>query len=500
MPEQALTAATFVLDALQSLLHLEPNSRRSLWFVSRGTLPVDAASVHLAGTVLDGLLKTAQVEHPGLALHHADLPAEPAEADWTALARLVQEDSAEITIAVRTSHLVVPRVGHLPANAEPSSLRVDEAAAYLVTGAFGGLGFRTIEWMAERGARCIFAAGRRAPDADLRERIAALNARGVEVIACVADISNADAVAALFAQIASHGRPLRGVIHAAGSVNDATLLQQTPDKLRSVFAAKVRGGYLLHRATEKIALDFFVLYGSAASLLGSAGQANHAAANSFLDALSRFRRLQGLPSVTIGWGAWAEIGAATRINPIHLVSREGFGLLSVEEGLLLLEEAMGSGHPELAAIRIDWQSARAPGQVRSTWPAFAAFRPADDLPGNDAVRGARSSLQQELEAAPAGDRLGVLKDYIRRSIAETLGSGAAPRDDDQPLTELGLDSLLALQLKNELQTATGVALPGHFFFEYTTIRSAATYIDAKLVAAPEAFRPQDETAYEELAL
>jgi myxalamid-type polyketide synthase MxaB len=244
-----------------------------------------------------------------------------------------------------------------------------------------------------------------------------------------------------------------------------------------------------------------VLFGSAASVLGSSGQSNHAAANGFLDALSHFRQRQGLPSSTIAWGAWSSIGAATRVKDTGRAERLGFGMMSPEKGIELLEQAIVSGRPEVAALPIDWRVYLAPREAQSTWPFFEDFS-AHEL--GDEPFGARpeKKLKPLLATSPAENRLSVIKEHLQARIGDVLHMGANfVLRDDQPLAELGLDSLMALELKNGLQKELELTLPTNFFFEYPTLEMAATFLSARLVVAPHGSRAgTDSSEYEELAL
>jgi acyl carrier protein len=250
----------------------------------------------------------------------------------------------------------------------------------------------------------------------------------------------------------------------------------------------------------RLPLDFFVLYGSAASVLGSAGQSAHAAANGFLDALSMMRRRRGLPSTTIAWGAWSEIGAAMRVKDTGRGARLGIRSFSPEKGIALLEQAISSGLPNIAALPIHWQTYLGGGNAQSRWPFFEklAAAPQQDAPDE----AAREALVSVLDNALPENRLTVIRQSLQARVADVLRlSAGIELREDQPLGELGLDSLMALELKNGLQRELKIPLPGNFFFEYPTVAMAATYINARLVAAGGDSRPSsDSSECEELTI
>jgi acyl carrier protein len=287
-------------------------------------------------------------------------------------------------------------------------------------------------------------------------------------------------------------------VHAAGTVDDGVLIQQTPERFARVFAPKVQGGWLLHEFSLRHSLDFFVVFASAAALLGLGGQSNYAAANAFLDTLAELRQQQGLPATAIAWGAWSEIGMATRVKAAQRASGIGIGLISPAKGMEMLELAVESGSPAPAVLSIDWRLFFASRTAHHDWPLLAKL--AEGM--REPEKAAGTTLALLVERAPAERRLGVIKDYLSARIASVL---RLPSDfvlrGNQPLAELGLDSLMALELKNELQTSAGAALPATFLFEYPTLSLAATYLDALMASGRGGELAESHSAgYEEIVL
>ncbi len=501
VPELTFDNAAAVLELLQAV-SVAGGDRSTIWLVTRGAAAIENEdSVNLSSTIADAMARTGRLEHSELSIRWVDLPSKPAEKDWLRLGQLIREGTREPSIAIRQARLIVPRLVALKAvvsrGAEPC--RFSPNAAYLVTGAYGGLGLRTVQWMAERGAKCIFMAGRREPSHEIREQISKLKDGGVRIHALVADISVRRDVKKIFEQISESGAELRGIVHAAGTLDDGTLRQQTPEKFAKVFAPKVKGSSLLDEFSRQYSLDFFVLFGSAASVLGSAGQSNHAAANGFLDALSRQRQREGLPSTTIAWGPWAEIGAAAHLNDMGRAARLGLSAFSPEKGIELLEQAISSGRSEVAALPVDWRVFQSQLQAGGSSFFEEVIPPAsDNLPSSAPP----DQLKSLLETTPAENRLIVIKQQVRARIVDVLRLDSAfTLRDDQPLPELGLDSLMALELKNSLQKELGVTLTPNFFFEHPTLDLAAMYLNARLVGASDGVRiPPDSSEYEELAI
>ena len=263
----------------------------------------------------------------------------------------------------------------LPPDSELEGL-VRSDGSYLVSGGLGALGLEAARWLAEQGAREVILLGRRAPDAQQEQRLATIRELGTRVEVRATDVSDRAELAALLAELEQQGTRMRGVIHAAGVLDDAALLNQTWDKYQNVQRAKAQGAWNLHCLTEAYELDFFVLYSSVASLLGPAAQANYAAANAFLDGLAHHRRFRGLPALSINWGPWASAGMAAASTERELRRRRaaGFGEIGRSSGLralaLLLradsrsprscpsipgrvQSRAGSGGTPAAAVRLD---------------------------------------------------------------------------------------------------------------------------------------------------
>jgi len=361
---------------------------------------------------------------------------------------------------------------------------VRPAASYLITGGLSGLGLATARWLAERGARHLALMGRRGTTAEAELVIAELERAGAQVIAIGGDVSRPEDVAAALARIAAELPPLRGIVHAAGVLDDGALSQQSWARFATVLAPKVAGAWQLHRQTTGMPLDFFVLYSSAAALLGSAGQANHAAANSFLDALAQRRRADGLPALSISWGAWGEVGAAVTTGAVERIGAQGIGEIAPAQGLALLGRMLDAAPPQVGVVPIHWPTflgrfdgapaffAELALPLRSVAPTRAEAPPA----GPEIVR-------QLAEAAPQR-RLALLRDYVRATVGHVLGLSAARVDDEVPLSTMGLDSLMAVELRNLLGAGLGLArrLPATLAFDYPTVAAITGYLAAEALA------------------
>ena len=301
----------------------------------------------------------------------------------------------------------------------------------------------------------------------------------------------------VLAEISAALPPLRGIVHAAGVLDDGVLAQQTLARFDKVCAPKVRGAWHLHRLTAACTLDFFVMFSSLASVLGGPGQGNYGAANAFLDALAHQRRARGLPALSINWGPWAGGGMAATISDRDRRRQDdqGFAPLPAGEGLATLTALLSDAPPQVAAMRVDWPAVLK--QFRDGTPALLSEVTAGvRQPQAAAVKTKAHSLVRELEAVAPGRRLTVVRERIGREALNVLGLGAGSQiDPDQPLRELGLDSLMAVELRNALGAALERTLPATLLFKYPSVAALADFMMAQPGIAPAA-GPERERAEE----
>nr|WCO03995.1 AjuB [Cystobacter sp.] len=456
-----------------------------LWLVTRGAQPVRGAPVAVAQSSLWGLGRVVAAEHPDLWGGLVDLEPGAPEAEISALFSELTSSREAPQVAFREGHRWTAR---LEAGASVPSVapRFEADATYLVTGGLGALGRRLARWLVERGARHVVLVGRRSPSEEIAAELRVLEEKGARVTVLQGDMARAEDVAHVMDSIQGSLPPLKGILHAAGVVDDGVLLQLTPERVERVLAPKVAGAWNLHLATRELSLDFFVLFSSAAGLLGSPGQGNYAAANAFLDALAHLRRANGLPALSIAWGPWAEAGMAASLDERSLQrwARRGMALIAPAEGLSLLGRLLSAGRAtEVAVLPIDWEQylASAPGGVPSMLAGLAErARRAASAPAPVV----ESELRRRLESAPSGNRADVVLDFVRRETERVLGlDGSRPLELHRGLFDMGLDSLMAVELRNRLQRAVGgeVALPPTLIFNHPNIQALATYLSGRLL-------------------
>jgi len=484
IPEESSprTLEAAVREACGGVLHLVQTLGRSgrpqapgLWIVTRGAQHVAAEDVSLstAQSPLWGMGKTIAFEHPELRCVRVDLDPRGGGDEVGELLKVLDRPATEDHVACRGGRLLVARLvrSRPPVRVEEPAFRAD--GTYLITGGLAGLGLLVAGWMVERGARHLVLMARRDPAPVALEAIARMEGAGATVLVRRGDASREDQVEAILAEIDAGGPPLRGVVHSAGVLDDGVLLQQDWSRFASVLAPKVQGGWILHRATAGKALDFFVLFSSGASLVGSPGQGNHAAANAFLDALAHHRRGLGLPAQSINWGVWGEVGAAADRDVTSRLTLHGMEVLPPREGLKSLGRVMAWGPAQVGVLAIQWASLAV--HLPAGLPFFSemvregrSLRPAAPPP---------LDLVERLGRAAPSKRWGLLHDRVRQEAVKVLGlPGSGAIDVDRPLHELGLDSLMAVELRNALGGAVGRSLPATLLFDHPTLRRLVDYL------------------------
>jgi acyl transferase domain-containing protein/ubiquinone/menaquinone biosynthesis C-methylase UbiE/acyl carrier protein len=458
-----------------------------LWVCTRGAEAVldGQSSVSAEQATLWGLGRVIALEHPEFECVRIDLDPEAAPEEAGRLLASLAADAGEDQVAWRGTQRWLPRLEPYvdraaaatpAAGSRPNGFDAD--GTYLVTGGLGGLGLSVASWMAEKGARSLVLMGRTAPGREALEIIDSLRARQTAVEIALGDVGNPSDVARTLAAIADAGRPLRGVFHAAGELDDGALVSLTWERFRRVMNAKVAGTWNLHRQTRHLPLDHFVLFSSATGLLGSPGQGNHAAANAYLDAIAELRRRQGLPAISIDWGAWSRIGAAARRQVGERVAVQGIGSIEPQEGLAVLEFLLRSDPARVAVIPIDWPrflkaftGDRIPAFLRG-W-----MRDTDKRPARDSARQSGEAFRGRFAAAPAGRKPALLLELVRAEVARVLGwRPDEPIELRQPFTDLGLDSLMAVELRNSLGALLGRSFPATILFDHPTVEALAAFL------------------------
>jgi acyl carrier protein len=480
-----------VLELVQRWLAEDRLAQARLVVVTRGAVAAaDGDRVaDLVAAAARGLVRSAQTENPGR-LMLADID-EPGPRVGARLAAALASGEAEV--ALRGERVLARRL--VPAVRPSPAVGGGHGGAVLVTGGTGTLGGLVARHLAARGqAGRLVLASRSGPGAPgiarLAARLAGLGA-GTLVAAC--DAADRDALAGLLTRVGRGPVPLTGVVHAAGVLDDGVIGSLTPARVEGVVRPKAAAAWYLHELTQGIDLDQFVLFSSAAGVLGSGGQGNYAAGNAFLDGLAQFRRERGLAGVSLAWGLWAA-GMTAGLAEVSggRTARTVMGALSPREGLALLDAARDHDQAVLVPARFDAAMLRA-AAAAGRLPALL-----DHLVSGSARRAAagtaltgtaptRAGLAARLAGLDSIQRDQVLLDVVQAEVAAVLGHASPDAVPvGRPFKDLGFDSLTAVELRNRLAAVTGQQLPATLVFDYPTAAALAEYIGTEVTGGKAA--------------
>jgi acyl transferase domain-containing protein/nucleoside-diphosphate-sugar epimerase len=475
------------LTLMQEFLAEDRFARTRTVFVTRGAVAPHGADVtDPAAAAVWGLVRSAQMEHPGRFLlvdvdggtsSAAVLPALP--------------DTDEEQFMVRDGCLRVARLARVPdtaatTDAGPARWRTD--GTVLITGGTGGLArILARHLVTAHGIRHLLLAGRRGPDApgaaELRDE---LEAHGARVTLAAVDVADPDQVAALVAGIPAE-HPLTSVVHTAGILDDGVLDALTPDRFDTVLRPKADAAWHLHRATAHLDLDAFVTYSSTAGVVGSPGQANYAAANAFLDALAQHRAATGRPGHSLAWGPWAHSsGMTSGLSEDHIrrMNRSGTPPLEPELGLALFDAATARDDARPVLMRT---AARTGGALPFAGPVPPVLRGLIGGRRTAAGRNRAAELAARLDGLRPQDRSRHLTDLVRTEAATVLGHHTPEQiGADDEFAALGFDSLTSVELRNRLGTVTGLRIPATLVFDHPTPLAVAEHLARRLGRGPTA--------------
>jgi acyl transferase domain-containing protein/acyl carrier protein len=505
LPEDASAAAVEAAQTLgcvnalliaQEMARVQWHEPPRLWLITRGARAAgeDSVPVEVTQAPIWGLGRVIAQEHPafwgGLVdLEPKSYPGDCARQLWDE----ISGSDGENQLAFRSGQRRVARLARRRVSSgrdTPLQWRAD--GSYLITGGLGDLGLMVARWMVAQGARRLILLGRtQLPPrstwnaleigshlARQIDAIRTLEESGASVHLVSADVADEKQMRAFVDEFQAEGWPaIRGVVHAAGVLQDGLLLQLDAAAMNKVLRPKMTGGWLLHRLLREAPLDFFVVFSSAGSLIGQPGQGNYAAANGFLDALAHHRRALGLPALSINWGAWAELGFAETEGGRSLTRRLallGIRSMAPARALEVMERLMRGDAAQVVALPVNWR------QYHEFYPAGTEPPLLRDL-ANEEAAGLR-------QTAPPGEKRGAILDadsakrpqllqsYVTEQVARVLGLSPSQIDIQQPLTNLGLDSLMAVELKNRISADLGVNVPMVKFLQGFSVTQAATLL------------------------
>lgn len=461
-PEASATQVCLeILDLVRTVRDRKWHS--PIWVAVPGTVPARQA----IPAALSGLGRVVGLEHPELwggVIHFTGAP------DADHLIEAIESNDGEKELAIGNEEVTIPRIVRksLP---DAADSRFPSDATYLITGGLGFLGRRLTEWMAARGARHFVLTSR-----SRAVRPFSLNNSRVQIEVAQADTASPDDMTQLFQRIAVTMPPVRGIVHAAGHGHSLPLDSITADDLAAEFRPKIGGGWLLHQLTGNMPLDFFICFSSASSVWGAKGQAHYAAANGYLDALAHYRRSIGLPALSVNWGLVTG-GGMISAEYRDWLTRIGVEPLEPEDGFRAMFQLAGSGTAQAVLARVDWKIFTDVYQARERSSLL------DRLSTEIAPQPARATGSERFRNMSTSERRGALIECVQEEFCRTLSLpiSEAP-DPSQGFFDAGMDSLLAIEFKNRLQTTFGMTLTSTLAFNYPNVAAVAEYLDAQLSA------------------
>ncbi|AFY58525.1 polyketide synthase family protein [Rivularia sp. PCC 7116] len=484
----------YLVQAL-SLIH---NVSSRLYLITQNAQPVEETNnFAISQAPVIGLGRVVAIEHPEIWGGIIDLP----DADVGQTAKILFEElwqsEYETEVAFRDEKRYVPRLiksTNKNNNFKFSVPNIESDATYLITGGLGGLGIELTKWMVEQGAQHLVLVGRKSPNQTVKKQLQKLQQQGVEIEVFSADVSQEQQVNQLLADI-SPTYPLRGIIHLAGVLDDGVLIKQDWQRFAKVMHPKVAGAWNLHSQTQNLPLDFFILFSSVASLLGSPGQGNYAAANSFLDALAHYRKLQGLPALSINWSPWSQTGMAASLGSLgeQRWATMGVKVIVPQQGLQILRKIFNQSFTQVGIIPVNWSKffQHFTGNIEGSLLAKIA--------GNTQIVNSlkptvqQAEILQRLQNTAVNQRKAVLIEEIKKEVAIVLGLELSRQIEPQiGFFDMGMDSLMALQLKNILQVKLGCSLSSTLTFEYPNIEVLSDYLLQDVVSLDSVVKTEQE--------
>ncbi len=473
--EKPSTSLTASLEIVQALAQAGGTGKH--WFITKGAQSINTNDIISPWqSQFWGFGRTLQVEYPDALGACIDLDPAPDET-MISLDMLVKEicsSSLETEVAFRKG---IRRVARLvkPGASEnlQSPLKLKPDASYIITGGIGALGLQVAQYLTTHGASHLILTGRSSVSTDdQRSALQALENAGVKIEVFEADVSNSEDVAKLLAQTPN----LRGVVHAAGVLDDGMLMQQSPERFLKVAGPKVSGAWNLHIQTKDLPLDFFFLFSSVASILGSPGQSNYAAANAFMDGLAHYRKHQGLVATSINWGPWADVGMAASDVVLQRLMKDGWQPMNASQGCDFIGYLLKVCKlPQAAVLPVDWRqfATSIPGAVNwNILSHLVSKEQSNPLLGNPAELAA----QRVKEALPQ-KRVDHISSYLLERIAQTLHVPAADLDEFAQLGDLGVDSLTSVEIQLWVRSDLEVELTIEHLFTSPSIRDLAILVN-----------------------
>ncbi len=443
-----------------------------LWFVTRGTQAIETPVAQVGASSLWGLGRVIASEYPQIWGGLVDLAERPQPEEAEQLMRELLAPNGE-AIAHRATRYVARLTHAYPEAPPPLALRSD--GTYLITGGLGSLGRQLAQHLIASGAKHLVLLSRRSPaDAQIDKLRSAGSDLTLEIQ--LADVTQPDDIVRVLSEIRAKLPPLRGIFHAAGILEDGLVAQQTPEQFERVLAPKVAGAWNLHQLSQSCPLDYFMMFSSAAAILGSPGQANYAAANSFLDSLAHYRQGRGQPALSVNWGAWATGGMAEQLSEQaqQRLKRLGLSAIAPETGLRVLADLLQQQAAQVGVFPISWQQFAS--QIGTLPPLLSELAPVSPDQAM-ALSATEQAFLEMLKAADFERCHQLLGEHLQQHINQVLRRQPSHcLDPHQGFFDLGIDSLISAELTNALQASLNHPLSSTLLFDYPTIDALATHL------------------------
>ncbi|WP_254174385.1 type I polyketide synthase [Planktothrix pseudagardhii] len=491
LEELQLWGCGSVIHWLQAVIKNSKTILPQLWLITRGSQPVlNTEKIAVTQSSLWGLGRVISWEYSHLWGGLIDLDSQGSQQEIETLLQLVIDSQKQDHLALRSDQLY--KASLVKYNLKPQKVEMSfyEEATYLITGGLGDLGLHTAEWMVSKGAKHLVLISRRPASEQAQKKIERLETAGASIHIFSSDISIETDLSKIIDKIQTSLPPLRGVIHAAGILDDGILQNMSWERFTQVIAPKVKGACHLHKLTQKLSLDFFVCFSSMASLLGSPGQGNYAAANAFIDALAYYRRQIGLPGLTINWGAWSQAGMATRVASQYQNRWKTFGISSItpKQGLQILGELLlNQSSPQVGVLAADWSILTEQWSLGYPNSLLSELLEQEKLEQKPAITPKNNQgILEKLKATTEAEYKDILQNYLLSLVAKTLQINLSEIPTQRNLIELGMDSLMTMEIVNQLSQDLNFIIYPREFYERPRIDSLTEYLSAEL-------RKQDTT-------
>ena len=431
-----------------------------------------------------GLAGVVALEHPNWRCRAVDLDLKTDAARGTTVVGEMLLDSPENRVAYREGVRYVERLARCTSPGD-NTIAFPEQGTYLITGGLGKIGLLVARWMVERGARHLALLGRGEATPTARETLARLEDAGAKIALMRADVSRRDEVERVLEELAASMPPLRGIIHAAGQLDDETLAKQSWQRFARVLAPKVRGAWNLHDLTRETELDFFVTFSSAVSVLAAPGTGGYSAANAFMDALAKRRRAEGLPATTINWGPWDETGMAADRGRGRFWKAWGIRTTTPKQQLEVLGRLIGHDPAQVAVLDVNWQAFLQRFPQSHLPPLVAGFAKVKSSTRDDAGRPGPGvppgkSLEEVL-AAPERLQGALMASYLQERLAAVLGVETADVPVDANFMQLGLDSLMTMTLLKQIEAECRFTVYPREVYERPNVTALAEYLLREII-------------------